>query len=96
MQEGLKSMWRKKEEKEYPYNIEFGDGRTKEEKFAKAFKKRTGVVYQNWIQGWAITERQRKKSPLDKGRISAWSTSKSKKEIEFKECGCLPDCGCKK
>ena len=31
MQEGLKSMWRKKEEKEYPYNIEFGDGRTVEE-----------------------------------------------------------------
>tara|TARA_Y100000817_G_C16677866_1_gene464525 strand:+ start:215 stop:400 length:186 start_codon:yes stop_codon:yes gene_type:complete len=30
MQQGLKSMWRKKE-KEYPYNIEFGDGRTKEE-----------------------------------------------------------------
>jgi hypothetical protein len=28
MQEGLKSMWKKKE---YPYNIEFGDGRTKEE-----------------------------------------------------------------
>ena len=50
------------------------------EKFAKAFKKRTGVVYQNWIQGWAITERQKKKSPLDKGRISAWSTSKPKKK----------------
>ena len=36
MQEGLKSMWKSKEvpdyrEKEYPYNIEFGDGRTKEE-----------------------------------------------------------------
>ena len=34
--EGLKSMWKSKEvpdyrEKEYPYNIEFGDGRTKEE-----------------------------------------------------------------
>ena len=31
------------------------------EKFANAFKKRTGIVYQNWIQGWAITERQKKK-----------------------------------
>jgi len=54
MQQGLKSMWKKKEipdyrreknlaklynqeknllrqKKEYPYNIEFGDGRTKEE-----------------------------------------------------------------
>ena len=31
------------------------------EKFSNAFKKRTGVVYQNWIQGWAITERQKKK-----------------------------------
>ena len=70
MQEGLKSMWRKKEEKEYPYNIEFGDGRTVEEKFAKAFKKRTGVVYQNWIQGWAITERQRKK--MKRNNIIEW------------------------
>jgi hypothetical protein len=36
MQQGLKSMWKSKEvpdyrEKEYPYNIEFGDGRTKKE-----------------------------------------------------------------
>jgi len=35
MQEGLKSMWKKKEvpdyKKEYPYNIEFGDGRTEKE-----------------------------------------------------------------
>jgi hypothetical protein len=36
MQEGLKSMWKLNfksmwKKKEYPYNIEFGDGRTKEE-----------------------------------------------------------------
>ena len=35
MQEGLKSMWKKKEvpdyKKEYPYNIEFGNGKTKKE-----------------------------------------------------------------
>ena len=31
------------------------------EKFTNAFKKRTGVVYQNWVQGWVITERQKKK-----------------------------------
>ena len=36
MQEGLKSKWKLNfksmwKKKEYPYNIEFGDGRTKEE-----------------------------------------------------------------
>jgi hypothetical protein len=85
MQEGLKSMWKKKEvsdyktlnnddpycykmdcgnkvnilnefcdihkEKEYPYNIEFGDGRTEKE--------------------------------MDK------------MQKELMDCGCLPDCGCK-
>ena len=46
---------------------------------------------------------KKKKSPLDKGRIATsnegftgWSTSGPKKKIKFKECGCLPDCGCKK
>ena len=37
------------------------------EKFSNAFKKRTGVVYQNWIQGWAITERQKKKRTTSVG-----------------------------
>ena len=41
-------------------------------------------------------QQKKKKSPLDKGRIAAWSTSGPKKKIKFKECGCLPDCGCKK
>ena len=27
------------------------------ERFSKAFKKRTGVEYQNWIQGWAVTKK---------------------------------------
>ena len=36
MQQGLQSMWKLNfksmwKKKEYPYNIEFGDGRTKEE-----------------------------------------------------------------
>ena len=41
-------------------------------------------------------QQKKKKSPLDKGRIAAWSTSGPKKKIKLKECGCLPDCGCKK
>jgi len=58
MQEGLKSMWRKNEEKEdpfvFPYSgIDLSD-RTREEKIKKVFE-----------------------------------------PIDFKECGCLPDCGCK-
>ena len=31
MQRGLRSMWKSKEVPDYRYNIEFGDGRTKEE-----------------------------------------------------------------
>ena len=46
------------------------------------------------VVGWT-KKPKKKKSPLDKGRIAAWSTSGPKKKIRFKECGCLPDCGCK-
>ncbi len=48
------------------------------------------------VVGWTkVKITKKKKSPLDKGRIAAWNTSGPKKKIEFKECGCLPDCGCK-
>ena len=36
------------------------------------------------VAGWT-KKPKKKKSP-----------SGSKKKIKFKECGCLPDCGCKK
>jgi len=75
------------------------------EKFVNVFKKRTGVVYQNWIQGWAITERRKKKEYKN---ITEEVTFNSEGVVHknhpftdrefdgaFKDCGCLPDCGCK-
>ena len=29
------------------------------------FEKRTGVKYQNWIQAWAVTEKQKRKNNMD-------------------------------
>ena len=65
------------------------------------------MIIKNWVyymqQGLQSMWPKKKKSPLDKGRIATsnegftgWSTSGPKKKIKFKECGCLPDCGCKK
>jgi len=34
---------------------------TNREIVARLFNKRTGVVYQNWIQAWSVTEKQKKK-----------------------------------
>jgi len=34
---------------------------TNREIVARLFNKRTGVVYQNWIQAWGVTEKQKKK-----------------------------------
>ena len=75
------------------------------EKFTKAFKKRTGDVYQNWIQGWAITERRKKKEyktitdevTFNKEGLVHKNHPFTEREFDgaFKECGCLPDCGCK-
>jgi len=75
------------------------------EKFTNAFKKRTGAIYQNWIQGWAITERRNKKKHEyttdvikfnQEGVVHEKHPFKSREfDGAFKECGCLPDCGCK-
>ena len=58
------------------------------------------MIIKNWVyymqQGLQSMWPKKKKSPLDKERIAAWSTSGPKKKIKLKECGCLPDCGCKK
>ena len=32
---------------------------------AELFEKRTGVKYQNWIQAWAVTEKQKRKNNMD-------------------------------
>ena len=37
---------------------------TNREIVARLFKKRTGVVYQNWIQAWSVTEKQKKKRTI--------------------------------
>jgi hypothetical protein len=34
---------------------------TNREIVARLFNKRTGVVYQNWIQAWSVTEKQIRK-----------------------------------
>jgi citrate synthase len=32
---------------------------------AELFEKRTGVKYQNWIQAWAVTEKQKRKNKMN-------------------------------
>jgi hypothetical protein len=32
---------------------------------AELFEKRTGVKYQNWIQAWVVTEKQKRKNNMD-------------------------------
>ncbi len=93
MQEGLKSMWRKKEEKEYPYNIEFGDGRTVEES-DKKLKDYEGIINNAKIEAKNIFSQAREKilivvsdgAPVDE---------MDKMQKELVGCGCKPDCGCK-
>tara|TARA_R110000737_G_scaffold37426_1_gene57205 strand:+ start:19 stop:399 length:381 start_codon:yes stop_codon:yes gene_type:complete len=62
------------------------------EKFTNAFKKRTGVVYQNWVQGWAITERQKKKRTTLVGIEVAEDTEHKLivDEVIFNRLGGLP------
>ena len=62
------------------------------EKFTNAFKKRTGVVYQNWVQGWVITERQKKKRTTLAGIEVAEDTEHKLivDEVIFNRLGGLP------
>ena len=43
----------------------------------KLFEKRTGVKYQNWIQAWAVTEKQKRKKNMTEQIIKTllWMTS---------------------
>ena len=44
---------------------------------AELFEKRTGVKYQNWIQAWAVTEKQKRKKNMTEQVIKTllWMTS---------------------
>ena len=43
---------------------------------AELFEKRTGVKYQNWIQAWAVTEKQKRKKNMTEQVIKTllWMT----------------------
>ena len=49
----------------------------KEKTVAELFEKRTGVKYQNWIQAWAVTEKQKRKKNMTEQVIKTllWITS---------------------
>ena len=81
MQEGLKSMWSKKPKTNKKYAIDLSD-RRREEKIKKIFE----LGDDNWA------------TPDDKKNDEEHLKNIRSEEvtyIDFKECGCLPDCGCK-
>ena len=49
----------------------------KDKRVHSLFEKRTGVKYQNWIQAWAVTEKQKRKKNMTEQVIKTllWITS---------------------
>ena len=49
----------------------------KDKRVHSLFEKRTGVKYQNWIQAWSVTEKQKRKKNMTEQVIKTllWVTS---------------------
>ena len=53
---------------------------------------------QNWIHGWLKSIWKKKEVPDYRREKNLLQQKREKKVLEivdFKDCGCLPDCGCK-